>query len=721
MDKNYGRFRVNVADVKPSPDHPGFQPTGRFKVGHTGHRVNGNAYPSLLTPLDLGFTTLDNRVVMGSMHTGLEDRFWNYPRLARYFSERIEGGGPGLVVTGGIAPNRCGQLGPFAGTMNSLLDIPNHSLVTQAVHKAGGKICMQILHAGRYARHRNAVSASAIKSPINPNTPKALSDSGVERQIKDFARCARLAQKAGYDGVEIMGSEGYFINQFLCARTNQRQDRWGGNFDKRKRLALEIIDQTRQRVGADFVIIYRISVLDLVEDGSDWKEVQALAAELQDAGVTLFNCGIGWHESRIPTISGAVPPAAFAGVVEKLRRSVTVPVIATNRINDPGMADRLIADGVCDMVSMARPLLSDAKFVQKARMGRADEINTCIACNQACLDQIFNGQTASCLVNPAAANESRFKVSRVAKPLNICIVGGGPAGLAAASCAAEYGNNVTLYESDDEIGGQFTMACKVPGKADYGQTIRYYGNLLHRFGVQVKTGEHLTDARLLEPGFTDNYDHMVFCTGVQPRKLNLPGIEHPMVLDYVDVLRRLKPVGQKVAIIGAGGIGFDIARYLLGTDLENVGNWQKFWGVDPKYESRGGLAEPDCGQPARQIWLLQRSAGGFGGSLGKTTGWAHRLELRKQGVEMIAGVDYVGIDDNGLRIQQQGESRCINADTVVVCAGQVEDNSLYRAATNSESRCRFHLIGGARRAAQLDAQRAITDGVNLARQLSKTR
>ena len=649
------------------------------------------------------------------MHTGLEDRFWNYSRLAKYFSERVENSGPGLIVTGGISPNRSGWIAPFAGTLNSVFDLRNHRKVTQAVHHHDGKICMQILHAGRYGYHPFIVSASAIKAPINKFRPKALSSRAVKSQIKDFVRCASLAQKAGYDGVEIMGSEGYFINQFLSLRTNDRNDAWGGCIENRMKLAVQIVTLTRQAVGEKFIIIFRLSMMDLVDQGSEWSEVVALAKALENAGATIINSGIGWHEARIPTIASSVPAAAFVGSTAKLKAHLTIPVIATNRINTPELAEDILEQNMCDMVSMARPFLADPKFIQKAYKNNADQINTCIACNQACLDQIFNGQKATCMVNPRAVNETKKVYKFANNKKRVAIIGAGPAGLSAATVAAMRGHQVALFEASNQIGGQFNLACKVPGKEDYRHTIRYYQSMLEKYNVTVELNQQLDidtfNTRDKETGF----DEILICTGVMPRQLEIPGIKHEKVLSYLDVLKDDKSVGKKVAIIGAGGIGFDVAAYLLKEDkAEELQDWYGKWGIDYSYSAKGSLVNKQTTTPCREIFLLQRKTTPVGKSLGKTTGWVHRLHLKQNNVKMMNAVNYLFIDDMGLHISIKNEEQCLEVDNVIVCAGQVELRSLYdqiqRASPNKSS----HLVGGADLAKELDAQRAIAQGAELA-------
>jgi 2,4-dienoyl-CoA reductase (NADPH2) len=673
------------------------------------------SHPHLLAPLDLGFTTLKNRVIMGSMHTGLEDRFWNYPKLAAYFRERARGG-VGLMVTGGISPNRQGWLLPFGGTVNSIFDVPNHRRITQAVHEEGSRILMQILHAGRYGYQPFVVSASPIKSPISKFTPKELDDAGIEKTIRDYVRCASLAQQAGYDGVEIMGSEGYLLNQFLCARTNKRTDRWGGTIENRMRLSVEIVRRIREKLGANFIIMYRHSLLDLVEGGNTWDEVVAVAKALEAVGVTIINTGIGWHEARVPTIVTSVPRAAFRSLAGRLRKEVTVPVVASNRINMPDEAEAIIASGEADLVSMARPFLADPDFVNKVAQGRVDEINTCIACNQACLDHTFQNMRASCLLNPRAGRETELNYVRVSVPRRIAVVGAGPAGLSAATVAAERGHDVTLFDASDRIGGQFNYAMRIPGKEEFAETLRYFRRRIEVTGVKLKLNTRVTREELVRQGF----EEIVLATGIVPRTPRIPGIEHPKVLSYLDVLKNNAPVGKRVAVVGAGGIGFDVSEFLLHDAKAPLpvplDNWLHEWGVDLQAKSGGGLVTPTPEEPVRQIWLLQRKASKLGATLGKTSGWVHRAVLQRKGVQMIGGVEYRKIDDSGVHIMVNGEERVLEVDNVVICAGQDSLTELMPAAM-PESGPRFHLIGGAALAAELDAKRAIREGAELAAQL----
>jgi len=664
-------------------------------------------YPHLLAPLDLGFVKLRNRVLMGSMHTGLEDHARDYGKLAAYFAERARGGA-GLIVTGGIAPNIVGSLAPFASKLSRPWEVPRHRKVTEAVHAEGGHICMQILHAGRYAYHPFSVAPTAIKSAITPFKPRALSARGVQRQIDDFVRCAERAQAAGYDGVEIMGSEGYFINQFLVPRTNKRDDAWGGDFTRRMRLPVEIVRRTRAAVGAGFIIIYRLSMLDLVEQGSEWSEVVTLAKAIEAAGATLINTGIGWHEARIPTIATRVPRAAFTWITGRLKAEVNIPLIAVNRINTPEVAEQVLAQRQADMVSMARPLLADPEWVTKAASGRADEINTCIACNQACLDHVFEQKLATCLVNPRACREAEFTARPAARKRRIAVVGAGPAGMAAAATAAERGHAVTLFDAAQEIGGQFNMAKRVPGKEEFHETLRYFRRRLALAEVRLELGRRVEAGDLRAGGF----DSVVLATGVLPRDPRIPGMDHPKTLSYIDVLLTGKPVGKRVAIVGAGGIGFDVAEYLVERQTragQSVQGYLKEWGVDERYQGRGGLTRPEPESAARQVWLLQRTPARPGRTLGKTTGWAHRASLKAHGVEMWGGVGYERIDDAGLHLTIHGEPRVLDVDNVVICAGQVSCRDLQQGLLGLE----IHLIGGAKLAGELDAKRAIEEGTRL--------
>ncbi len=675
-------------------------------------------HPSLLAPLDLGFTTLRNRVMMGSMHTGLEDRFFNYPKLAAYFRERARGG-VGLIVTGGISPNRQGWLLPFGGTMNTAFDAWNHRRVTDAVHEEGGKILMQILHSGRYGYQPFVVSASAKKSPISMFKPKALDEDGIEDTIQSYVRCATLAQRAGYDGVEIMGSEGYLLNQFLCKRSNLRKDRWGGSIENRMRLPVEIVRRVREAVGENFILMYRHSILDLVEGGNSWEEVVQVALALEKAGVTIFNTGVGWHESRIPTIVTSVPRAAFASVAARLKQAVSVPVVASNRINMPDDAEALISSGAVDMVSMARPFLADPEFVNKVATGRVDEINTCIACNQACLDHTFSNKRASCLVNPRAGHETELVYRKTTEKKRVAVVGAGPAGLSAATVAAECGHEVTLFDSSDRIGGQFNIAMQIPGKEEFAQTMRYFARRLEITGVKVVLNKRVTRDELLSAGFHE----VVVATGVVPRTPNIAGVKHPKVVSYLDVITRKVVPGKRVAIVGAGGIGFDVGEFLLHDPAialpMSVDHWCAEWGVDLQANNNGGLVKPVEAAPYRELYLLQRKTTKPGAGLGKTSGWVHRAVLQRNGVEMLAGVDYKKIDDEGLHITVHGLERTLHVDHIVMCAGQDSLDELMPKTSGPDGQPmpvlpRFHKIGGAALAAELDAKRAIREGAELA-------
>ncbi|HEU4852362.1 MAG TPA: NADPH-dependent 2,4-dienoyl-CoA reductase [Telluria sp.] len=671
-------------------------------------------YPHLLAPLDLGFTTLRNRVFMGSMHTGLEDRFYNYGKLAEFYRERARGG-VGLIVTGGIAPNRQGWLAPFGGTMNSVFDTFNHRRVTRAVHEEGGKIVMQILHAGRYGYQPFVVSASAVKSPISKFTPRELTEAGIEKTIRAYVKSAKLSQKAGYDGVEIMGSEGYLINQFLCNRTNRREDGWGGSIENRMRLPVEIVRRMRAAVGPNFILMYRHSLLDLVEGGNTWDDIVAVAKALEQAGVTILNSGYGWHEARIPTIVTSVPRAAFAGIAGKLRKEVGIPVVASNRINMPAEAEAVLARGDADMVSMARPFLADADFVAKAASGRTDEINTCIGCNQACLDHTFSNKRATCLVNPRACYETELVLRRAPKRRKVAVVGAGPAGLSAATAAADCGHDVTLFEASGTIGGQFQIAMQIPGKEEFAETLRYFSRKIEMSGVKVELNRRVTREELA------GFDEVVVATGVVVRKPKIEGIDHPKVLSYVDVLRHKAPVGPRVAIIGAGGVGFDTAEYLVHNPAHPLPLsprvWAGEWGVDLDMETPAGLTTPDIPHPARQVFLMQRKTTKPGAGLGKTSGWVHRATLVRNGVTMMAGVQYDRIDDHGLHVTVNGEQRLIAVDNVVICAGQESLADLMPPEGAPPGGPRFHKIGGAALASELDAKRAIREGFELASRL----
>ncbi|UGQ27806.1 NADPH-dependent 2,4-dienoyl-CoA reductase [Acinetobacter calcoaceticus] len=670
-----------------------------------------SAYPHLLKPLDLGFTTLKNRVLMGSMHIGLEEAPQGYERMAAFYAERAKGD-VGLIVTGGVSPNDDGVVFSHGTKLDTVEEAEKHKVITQAVHEAGGKIAMQILHTGRYSYQANNVAPSAIQAPINPIKPKALSSAEVQQTIDDFANCAKLAQYAGYDGVEIMGSEGYLINEFIAARTNHRDDEWGGSYENRIRFPIEIVKRTRALVGENFIIIYRLSMLDLVEGGSSFDEVIQLAKEIEKAGATIINTGIGWHEARIPTIATKVPRAAFTWVTEKLKGEVSIPLITSNRINTPEMAEHVLASGHADMVSMARPMLADAEFVLKASQGRSDEINTCIGCNQACLDHIFSMKIATCLVNPRACYETEliFKEAQVQK--NIAVIGAGPAGLSFAVYAADRGHKVKVFEASHQIGGQFNIAKTVPGKEEFYETLRYFGRQIElRPNIELVLNHKATYEELSQA----NFDEIVVATGVTPRQLQFEGIDHPKVLSYLQVLRERVPVGQRVAIIGAGGIGFDTAEYLTHEGESGSLNPEKFyaeWGIDTQYEHVGGLKQPKVEDSEREIYLLQRKAAAVGGGLGKTTGWIHRTGLKNRQVKMLAGVQYDKVDDQGLHITVDGKPSVLEVDHVVICAGQESFTAMYEQL--KEDGKNVHLIGGAKEAGELDAKRAIRQGAELA-------
>lgn len=670
-----------------------------------------SAYPHLLKPLDLGFTTLKNRVLMGSMHIGLEEAPQGYERMAAFYAERAKGD-VGLIVTGGVSPNDDGVVFSHGTKLDTVEEAEKHKVITQAVHEAGGKIAMQILHTGRYSYQANNVAPSAIQAPINPIKPKALSSAEVVQTIDDFANCAKLAQYAGYDGVEIMGSEGYLINEFIAARTNHRDDEWGGSYENRIRFPIEIVKRTRALVGENFIIIYRLSMLDLVEGGSSFDEVIQLAKEIEKAGATIINTGIGWHEARIPTIATKVPRAAFTWVTEKLKGEVSIPLITSNRINTPEMAEHVLASGHADMVSMARPMLADAEFVLKASQGRSDEINTCIGCNQACLDHIFSMKIATCLVNPRACYETEliFKEAQIQK--NIAVIGAGPAGLSFAVYAADRGHKVKVFEASHQIGGQFNIAKTVPGKEEFYETLRYFGRQIElRPNIELVLNHKATYEELSQA----NFDEIVVATGVTPRQLQFQGIDHPKVLSYIQVLRERVPVGQRVAIIGAGGIGFDTAEYLTHEGESGSLNPEKFyaeWGIDTQYEHVGGLKQPKVEDSEREIYLLQRKAAAVGAGLGKTTGWIHRTGLKNRQVKMLAGVQYDKVDDQGLHITVDGKPSVLEVDHVVICAGQESFTAMYEQL--KEDGKNVHLIGGAKEAGELDAKRAIRQGAELA-------
>lgn len=673
-------------------------------------------YANILKPLHLGFTTIKNRVVMGSMHTGLEDRFYNYPKLAAYFGERAKGG-VGLLITGGISPNRQGWLLPAGGTMNTLGDIAPHRLVTHAVHKHGAKILLQILHAGRYGYQPFVVSASPIKSPISPFKPREMSDKQILNTIQDYVRTASIAKKAGYDGVEIMGSEGYLLNQFLSRHVNQRADRWGGPIENRMRFAVEIVKAIREEIGEKFIICFRLSLLDLVHDGNTMQDVITVAKALEKAGITLLNTGIGWHEARIPTIVTSVPRAAFVDYTAEVKKHVSVPVIASNRINMPDTAEAILASGQADMVQMARPLLADAFWVNKTATNRVDEINTCIACNQACLDHTFKNQRATCLVNPRAGYETELVYVKTKKPKSIAVIGGGVAGLSAATVAASRGHDVTLFEASHEVGGQFNLAKVIPGKEEFHETIRYFKVQLEKTGVDVRLNTRVNREQLEREGF----DEVIVATGVVPRALKIEGSQAPQVLSYAEVLRGA-PVGDRVAVIGAGGIGFDVSEFLLKpphqVQPQAVNEWKREWGVDPNpnYVSEGGMQGAEIEAPIREIYLLQRKKTPLGAGLGKTSGWVHRAQLKKHAVRMLRGVQYKSVTDEGLWIEVDGHAQLLRVDSIVVCAGQESVKDLMPLA-GENTLAQYHIIGGAKLAAELDAKRAIREGAELAAKL----
>ncbi|SET72606.1 NADPH-dependent 2,4-dienoyl-CoA reductase [Thalassotalea agarivorans] len=671
--------------------------------------TKNTAYPHLMEPLDLGFTQIQNRTLMGSMHLGLEEEKGGFQKMAAFYEARAKGG-VGIIVTGGISPNFRGRLAPFGSQLSHFWHVKKHKIITEAVHKYPTKICVQLLHAGRYGYHPFSVSATKIKAPITPFTPSELSVRQIKSTIKDYGRSVKLAKKAGYDGVEIMGSEGYLINQFACKRVNKRNDEWGGSIENRMRLAVEIVKEVRQSAGDDFIIIFRLSMLDLVEGGNTWEEVVTMAKALEQAGVSIINTGIGWHEARVPTIATSVPRAAFTWITERMKKEVKVPLVTTNRINMPDVAEDVLAKGHADMVSMARPFLADADFVIKAAEDRAHDINTCIGCNQACLDHVFKQQRASCLVNPVACYETELTFEKTTSPKKLAVVGAGPAGMAFSCYAAEKGHQVTLFDKADEIGGQFNIAKQIPGKEEFYETMRYFTHRMEALGVEVKLGSEQS-VESLKQGF----DEVVLATGIVPRKLDIPGIDHEKVKSYIQVLKDKEPVGKRVAVVGAGGIGFDVSEYLVEDEslTTKPEEWMKAWGVDKNYEHAGALlSQPEFHKSEREVFLLQRKTTKVGAGLGKTTGWIHRATLQKNGVQMIPGVSYKEINDKGLVIDIDGKEQLLEVDNVVICAGQEPNRSLYQGLLDAG--VSTHLIGGANVAAELDAKRAIRQAAELA-------
>ncbi|MCG8806308.1 NADPH-dependent 2,4-dienoyl-CoA reductase [Tenacibaculum finnmarkense] len=672
-------------------------------------------YKHIFEPLDLGFTTLKNRVIMGSMHTGLEEEKDGTHKIATYYAERAKGG-VGLIVTGGISPNIQGWTAPFSARMSTKKHAREHKIITDAVHKEGGKICMQILHSGRYGYHPLTVAPSKIQAPINPFKPFKLRQSGIRRTLRDFVNSAKLSQEAGYDGIEIMGSEGYLINQFIVKRTNKRTDNYGGTYQNRIRLAIELVQKIREAVGQNFIIIYRLSMLDLVEQGSSWEEVVQLGKEIEKAGATIINTGIGWHESRIPTIATSVPRGAFTWVTQKMKEELSIPLITSNRINMPETAEKVLSEGHADMISMARPFLADPQWVNKAKQERDDEINTCIACNQACLDHAFQQKVASCLVNPRACHETEFNYNPTKNKKKIAVVGAGPAGLSASTILAQRGHEVTLFDADKQTGGQFNIAKQIPGKEEFYETIRYFNKQLELHKVTVKLNTRVS-ADDLSKG---NFDEVIIATGITPRMPRINGIEHEKVLNYIDVIKHKKPVGNRVAVIGAGGIGFDVSEYLAhqgeSTSL-NIDAWLQEWGIDKTLKARAGIENvtPEFHPSPREIFMFKRSKGKFGKNLGKTTGWIHRAVLKKKKVQFINEVQYTKIDDQGLHYTQGEEQKILEVDNVIICAGQVPFKEL--VAPLEEKGIKIHVIGGADFASELDAKRAINQGSRLAAEI----